>query len=492
MSTKSKVVKTRKKHNIAVIIIAALLVVMIGGIVVIENLPSTATAGVMSAEDILSVDIQYTPEVKAAFSKQFTAYINTIFEDFDLGTDSSGLFSSNYGLANIVLTSLSEARISTDKVVALGNYLESKDASDFIVNVLMAYLDIDNLEEQLENGTMTDEEVQEYLEERMNMSADVNIFAIIMAEIDLPIVLAEIVEQTVLTTEELGRVAYYVLVNSTTGSAQTELTALGSDAFSAIFVDTYTMYEMFSLIQSGDTITRPEARMIRELLYEMGTSYNDILTDFGSERIEALLGTSDPVLLDDSESYYAQMNYIVENLEGLPTYVLALAGEFLTNLDSAMFDSIADYSSSRDETEFTYVMIMALIGGYEAHEYALVETGLTQDELIAKLAAVLAGLECVDGLGEAEVVPDGELEAYTEQYTAILNELFSDLQKLYEMCADIEELEDVIAKEEEYLQEIQYLINQISTEMDVAVEGANKLSLIFAYSTIMSLFSEEI
>ncbi len=491
MSAKVKGTKDRKKHSVGFIIIAILLIVMISAIVVIEHWPSTAVAGVMTSDDILSVDIQYTPAVKATFSSQFTAYINTIFEDFDLGTDSS-LFSSNFGLAEVFLTSLSQARISTDKVVALGNYLESKDASDFVVNVISTYFGIEDLEEQLENGTMTEEELEEYFAERLTLSGDVNILAVVFMEIDVPTVLAELVEQTVLTTEELGRIAYYVIVNQTTGDTQSELEALGPDSFAAIFVDTYTIYEMFSLIQSGETITRTEARVIRELLYEMGANYNDILEDFGSERIEALLGTSDPYLLDDSESYYAQMNYIVGYLEYLPTYVLAFAGEFFTNLDSSMFDTLADYSSNRGDTELSYVTIMAMLDGYDAHIYALDTAGLTEAELIEKLAAVLAGLECVSGLDPAEDVPEGEMEAYTEQYTVILEELFGALTTLYEKYNYITELGDVSDLSEEDLQEVQALIDQISAEMDVVVEGANKLSLILAYSTLMGLFSEEI
>ncbi len=465
MSKTSHAKSGKNNKFIGITIVAVLLVIMIVSIVVLESLPQTPTRGVMDSEDMDAVSIQYTPEARKKFSAQFTAYINTIFEDYDTK------IGSNIGLADLILQSMSYAKISTDKVVALGNYLEKKDASDFIKNVLLKYLGLDDFEEG-------DELPDDYFDDYVDGTADVNILLIILQEFNLPVVLSELVEETVITTEELGRICFYTFVQFTTGETQKEMLAFGADAFSAIFVDTYTIYEAFSLIQNGQVITRAEARVIRELLYEMGANYNKILAEFGQERIEALLGTDDPYQLPDTENYHEQINFMASSLYGIPTYILAFAGDYFTKLDSSLFDSLADYTASHSDKQLMYISMVSLIDAYESHMFALKEVDMTEQDLINKISYIFAGLDSIKGLAPLDPVEDGLLKKYQTEYIGRLTKLFGSLKTMYEKV-------DVNNPSQAYVDEMKQLIAESTVGLDSLMDGANKLSFILLYTALL-------
>ncbi len=491
-----------------VVVVALILVLMISAIIVLENIPTTPTSGVMDSEEILAVSIQYSTEVKDKFRTQFTNYINTIISP--LGQE----LGSSFGLADVVLESMSQANISSDKVVALGNYLETKDGSEFFYRVFLRYIDVDyddipsdETEMQLflqaaiiEFLGLTDyesgdelpggydsSEFEEYLMDKLILQSETNILLVIFQEINVPVVLDELVEHTIITTEELGRICYYILVQFMAGDTQEDMLAFGVNSFAALFVDTYTIYEVISLVQSGEILSRSEARVVRELLYEMGDNYNKILEEFGQDGIESLLGTDDPYILDETQDYYEQINFMASNLYGLPTYAITFAGDYFTKLDSGMFDAFADYTSSGSEDELMYAMIIAMIDGYESHLYALQEVGMTEADMIEKLSYVFAGMDSIEGLDGSKPVEDGVMEAYRIEYEAKLTTLFSSAKSIYEDYGYITTQEEVASLTEEDLLRIKELTSSVTEELDVVVSGLNKLSFILVYSTIMNL-----
>lgn len=431
---------------------------LIAATVILHNPRRTETRGEMSAEDIGAVKLIYTPETLQEFNGYVLMYLNKLFKDFEITFDTA------LGLSELIINGFQNASIGADKLLSFGKYLSGLEVSSLIGNIIIAYCKPSG-----DSGDLTLE---------FDPNADVG--AILSAYLNPIEAIEGLTQNTTVTAEEFGRICYEIALSVSDGEYHRLLKKLGVQGFSSLFINIYVVYDLIADTRDGGVLSRGEARMIREILYETGVSYKKLLDDFGADNIEYLLGIGNGSPYGQSENLGELLTIIFDELEGLPTILLNISAELMTTLSLEPFNAFADYTGSGDENLLVYAetdIIKTAVAAAKKH------VSITDGMAIAgKLSRVFAAVRL---MGETESTPDMTLyETYVREYAAECVSLFLNIENFANNYADINSYENFLALGENRITQLKNEIGALQISAEYLTDGGNALLSLTLYNIL--------
>lgn len=467
---------------VSVCLIVAVIASLAGAAVYVTGYGKEQPAGVIASDSLDGFRIVYSPETENAFKRSLQIYANRLFAHFLEGQT----ISADMLGARIILKALQNAGIPADKVAALGRYLENQEPEDALGEFILAfYLPVlDEYGEPVrnENGNII-----------TVFNPDANLADVLTGKINLSLILDEIIQETALTPDEAGTFLYEHLMLMSNESRKELLTTLGKENFITLFIDSSEIFREIFAASKRDEITPAEGRMARELLFELGVRYRDILDGFGAENLEELIGIGGN-LIDVTNlppdiagiEYIENVNALSSSFEGMTGYTLFLISETFVNLESGAFDSAVNYINDKDGREYSFAVLSALRTAVRAHDAAKERYGLTDQQITEKIAGVNANLRIIGGEGDYD-----KLDQFKEEENAALSAGLVELKKIaLEDYNDIKTAEDIKAMTESDFAGLRERLAGASAGLERLEAGASRAQTLIFYSLLLkTIFS---
>jgi|AGTN01.1.fsa_nt_gi hypothetical protein len=430
-----------------ILIAAALVAAMATGVVLIKKNNRVVPAGSVDADGLDNVRISYSRETEDKFVADYKIYLIKLFQ-----VDSSKDFSLALFAPLTLLKAMENAGITADKALSFSRYLANLDMEVSPI----AYILLDMFEKD-ENGFKQDENGQLILKENANV---INSF---FNNIDAPKEIDAIISNTGITAGEIGALffEYQMLVGSAERKAL--LVRLTRKNFVALFFDTVGVYlELRNYVgrESGKA-SYQDGRMAREMLYELGSRYKEILDSFGGDNLEKLLGLGTDIFPTGEKT--AEMEVINEAaraLKGMTPYAVNLASLVLTSLPAEAFYAAVDYINGDSERglDYFYLEVARRINACRAA--AAIESGIPESDLIGKMAKINASIR-------ASAEPENGYEYFLPEERQALEDMLDNLEAL---SADYREVDFAAFKS---MPEADY--NNFVSRFQTLYEGAGRL-----------------
>ncbi|MCL2630200.1 MAG: hypothetical protein FWD49_01590 [Firmicutes bacterium] len=209
------------------------------------------------------------------------------------------------------------------------------------------------------------------------------------------------------------------------------LTQLGRARYIGLIADPFEIYEEFNFFYQKNGATPAEARMAHAMLYTQGSKFNDILNTFGADNVEKLFGIGydliDINLIDIEDENYEQLklvNALSKELSGMVGYFMRVSANIMINLELNAFYALADFLNTGEDSFWVFATLTAISTGLTAHQTALQEFNLTEEEVISKISSYFAHARLIELNGE------GDLNALKQEETANAWEMFALLKQL--------------------------------------------------------------
>lgn len=479
--------------TIASILVIALLVAC----VLVSIKPKSSYEGVLDAGEILKTEnVVYSLETENQFRQDVSVLLeNIIASFFNTIEDFQGTridINNSSAISNPLLSIFSKAGIPSDKLLNFSSYLKNLDTDDAVISTWLFFIRVD----EQPDGTYVG-----------RFATPTELAEIFTGKVDFAYAIDDVVKNTALTAEEVGRLIYELTYNFAGSEQQEVLKSIGRADFVSLFVSTTTIYEAyveFSL--AGGSLK--EARMLGELAYEMGAKLDELIESHGVRALLVALLLDDSATIDDTNlkefltsagvdtstlADVTEVNTALRAGINLAEFALYFARTALLEVGNEPFEYLANYYAQEKENADHYLYMhqltlsRALVKGIDD---ALAKGGLltTKEELIDKLATFKLTVEEV----ELDVAnPDqrlSELKVYFREYLDVMYALNSEFNNVLEV-------EDVATLSPEQLQSLveksSFLTDFNYNELTIGADNLASTIIINITFNIMSQAMEE-
>lgn len=427
---------------VATIVVVALVV----GCVLVSLKPTTEYKGVLSIEEVtksssvrysLETENKFKQDVSVMLEKMLASFFDTIkeFEGTRIEINNSSVVSEP------LLSIFSKAGIPSDKLLNFSSYLKNIDTDEAVLSVWFYLIRIEELPDGKYQG---------------RFATPTELAEIFTGEVDLGYAVSDVVKNTALTAEEVGRLLFELIYAFSDSEQQAVLTDVGRASFVSLFVSATTIYEAyveFSLV--GGSLS--EARMLGELAYEMGAELDELLKGHGVKALLTAFLLNGEQTIDDTAlrsfltsagvdtSTLANVSEVNSALTAgvyLAEFGLYFARTTLMEVGNAPFEYLAEYYAQEKENSIHYLymhqvtLARALVKGMEdgLDEGDLIES---EDELIEALANFKLTIEEVKLEIADPTARKAELKDYFTTYVntaKALSQEFSGLTKVEDVA----------------------------------------------------------
>lgn len=419
---------------VAVLLIASLVTATI----MLNGSSKTTVGGIIgrgdngeAAEVISDAPFKYEIAARRAFILDFEKFLAVIFSnDFIQAVNSAGLSVAQES-GNAVIDAFRRARVPVEKLLAFGDYLEVS-AND----IRMGF-------DPPENAS-----VILALYGILSKDNGDDILAALLSSVDYAAFYKQIIAQTGLNPEEVGRVLYQLALAMSSGEDKQLIAELGEHSFVVLFSLSLVAGEEVTLLASGSTLA--SSRMVTELLFELGTEYRRIIDTFGIDNLNKLFGN---VYIDEvlqQKDYTSDVIGAFEDSKELFGFCIAFFSEMLTTLDNKIADTYYSYTQATGGQKQELLAKTLLYAGAAAQkglDYAYGASGLSAVEVGIKIASINAHLNLI-GTGE------------TDYNKALLDEI-GQISRTFEALTNLAEAEQAAVQAGGYTQ---YLSNQANID----------------------------
>lgn len=338
------------------------------------------------AADIISdAPFKYETAARRAFILDFEKFLAVIFSNEFINTVNSAGLSIAQEYGNVLIDAFRRARVPVEKLIAFGDYLEAA-AHD----IRMGFDPPENASVILAlYGILSKDNGDDIIEA-------------LLSSINYAAFYKQIIVQTGLNPEEVGRVLYQLALEMSVGEDKQLVAELGEHSFVVLFSLSIVAGEEVSLLAGGSTLA--SSRMVTELLFELGTEYRRIIDTFGIENLNKLFGN---VYLDEILQQKDYTNDVIgafEDSKELFGFGIAFLSEMLTTLDNKVADTYYTYTQATGGQKQELLAKTLLYMGAAAQkglDYAYGASGLNAITLGVKIASINAHLNLI-GTGETD------------------------------------------------------------------------------------------
>ncbi|MDD3946789.1 MAG: hypothetical protein PHI19_03010 [Clostridia bacterium] len=362
---------------------------------------------------ISDAPFQYEAVTRTAFVFDFEKFLAVVFmKDIIDSTNAMGIsLAQQWG--TIVIDAFRRARVPSEKLLAFGKYL-ANTADEFSQEVF---------HEDPEKASLV-----VVIWALLNEDPQGDLLYQVAGAVDWVALYNEMITETGLNPEEAGRVLYQLALALAEGSDKQLIADLGERSFVVLFSQTMVAATEISMLTSGSTLA--SARMVAEVLYELGAEYRNIIETFGIENLNNLFGSVylDELLADTNYSDHV-LSAFTESKE-LFGFAVAFLSEMFTVLDNQIAYSYYNYlheeNSNQAYAECALILAAAIEQGLD---YAYGVTGLDEVALGLKIAGINAHLNLVSE-------PEADYEQKLIEETAEITRAYGKLIQLTELEAE--------------------------------------------------------
>lgn len=378
--------------------------------------------------------------------------------------------------ARVFLEAFRGARISAAKVHALSDYIRSAEISEEVFEKFTNELPL----------LVVDGEVQ-YTEAGNPMrdtSNQADVYRAVFAALDVMSVFNDFLQQTGITSRELGAVLYEIELMAAGEERKAVLALLGQARYITLIVDTAAVFAEFSSMSDGYGLTLKDGRVAREILYEQGSRLLDILDEFGAENLEILFGINKKLVTDEQYENASAENKIVydaaggvmESLEGKTGALLHLVGTVMTEIPAAAVDSYINFLNDGSAREEAYTRLSLARVLYAALQKSADAYGFTVLELTETMAEISAQFLVIDGV----YLPKDYETALSEERAALHHSLAGMLHFVASgQFASIRTAADVAALSEGDFLAFSAALGEVTGGYERLLDGAETFGYVF-------------
>ncbi len=427
--------KIFNSRNIMLTVATILVIVLIVACVLVSIKPKSDYKGVLSTDDVMKTDnVIYSLETENQFKRDVGVFLeNMLASFFDTveGFEGTRINITNSSSVSAPLLSIfSKASIPSDKLLNFSAYLKGLNTDDAVTSIWFYLIRVEELPDGSYEG---------------RFATPAELAEIFTGKVDLSYAVNEIVANTALTAEEVGRLLYELAYNFA-GSEQREmLGSIGRSSFTSLFVSATTIYEAyaeFTLV--GGSLS--EARMLGELAYEMGAELDELIANHGVEVLLTALLLNDGNAIDDTKlkefltksgvdtstlANIDEVNVALRSGIKLAPFAIYFVRTALMSVGNAPFEYLATYYAGEKENIEHYLymhqitLARALVKGIDD---ALDKGGAISERntLINRLAEFKLTVEDVEGDIANPLTRLDELKVYFNEYLDAVYALNND------------------------------------------------------------------
>ena len=445
--------KIFSSRNVMLAVATILVIVLIVACVLVSIKPKVDYKGVLDANEVTKTEgVIYSLETENEFKRNMSSFLekalasffNTIEEFKGTQIEINNSASVSVPLMNM----FSRAGIPSNKLINFSNYLKNLNTDDA---VMAFWLYIIRADEQ-PDGTYTG-----------RFATPAELAEIFTGKVDFGYAVTDIIENTALTAEEVGRLIYELIYTFADVEQRNVLTSVGRPSFVNLFVSATTIYEAyveFSLV--GGSLQ--EARILGELAYEMGSELDELIEGHGVQALLTALWLNGEKAIDDTKlkEFLASAGVDSSTLVDVDEVNTALraginVAEFgiyfarttLMELGNAPFENLATYIAGEKENaeEYLYVhqitLARAMVSG--------INDALTKGGLIKNREKLIEGLANFKLTVEQTAVEIPDTNARLEEIKVYFTEYFDILYALENDYASVGKVEDLSSLSEQDL-----------------------------------------
>ncbi|MFA5449873.1 MAG: hypothetical protein WC292_05495 [Clostridia bacterium] len=447
------------KGATAIVLIVTLASALVFATIMVANQGGADVGGKITAQSLDEYVIRYSPETETAFLTAAREYFTKMFSVF---LNEGEVFQA-YWLSRPLLLALQRAEISADKVLAFADYLRNADPSGVIV---MDDSDPENIRiSVLPNG------------------------------VDFLQIISDIVAHTGITPDELGTFIYEHLLDAADPVRQELLRELGRENFITIFIDTTEIYSQIQMFLDKQNPSLSEGRMAREVLYELGSRYRAILSDFGYEKIEQLFGIGGDIISAsdlpegiNSLPMLANINAVSRAMQGMTGYYFGVMSGLLMSFDSisagtlSVTDALVNYINDGDDTYFVYGILKIINAAKDAHIAAMQEYGITEEKVFESVSVIAARLKVS---GDED---NSKYAVYLAEEQEFVQTLFATM---YDLSAESKSIDEIRALPQAEIVRLKGEIEIFAEGMDKFKAGLDKVQSFILIAMVFGLLPND-
>ncbi|MBQ8178509.1 MAG: hypothetical protein IJ033_04870 [Clostridia bacterium] len=485
--------KILNSRNIMLVVAAILVIVLLVATILVSIKPKTDYKGVLDYDKVVKTDsVIYSLETENTFKAHVSKFLeNMLASFFDSMEGFEGArptIKNSSAISTPILTIFSKSAIPSDKLLNFGEYLRNMNTDDAVMDIWLFFIKpVENPDGTVNGRFATNAELAEML----------------LGEVDFGYAITDVVENTALTAEEVGRVLYELIYVLGDEEQQALLGSVGRGSFVNLFVATTTIYEgylEFSL--SGGTLS--EARVLGELAFEMGAELDALIDEVGVPTILGALYLNSNTAVDNSalKKFLTQSGVDTSTLADVDEVNTALrAGinlsEFslyflrtaLMEMGNQPFESLSIYYSGEKENarDYLYMYHVSLARAVAKGIDSALSSGTIikdKDSLIQGLANFKLTAEEVAGDIANPDARKSELREYFASYLDALESLNSGF-------SSVESVEDIAllsASDYQKLQELSaFMVDFNYNELTV---GTDELLSTLCINVAFNVFSD--
>lgn len=480
-------------RNVMILVATILVIALLVATVLVSIKPKTDFEGVLEYQDVVKTDsVIYSLQTENAFKAHVSRFLeNMLASFFDTmegfeGTNIS--IKNSSAISQPLMEIFSKSAVPSDKLLNFGEYLENMDSDQAVIDIWLFFI---KFEEQ-PDGTY-----------KGRFATSLELAEMLTGKIDFGYAIADIVDNTALTAEEVGRVFYELIYLFGDSEQQSLLGSVGRGSFVNLFVATTTIYEAyleFSL--KGGTLS--EARVLGELAFQLGAELDSLIDEVGVGTILGALYLNANTAVDNTAlmeflteagidtSTLADIDEVNVALKAginLSEFVLYFMRTALMEMGNAPFENLALYYSGEKENEddYLYMYHISLARAVtKGMDNALTNGNIIKDKdaLTGALANFKLTAEDVGGDILNPTARKEELKGYFASYLQTLESLNNDFES-------VENVEDIAMLSTEDKQKLMELSNfMVDFNYNELTTGTDELISTIMINVAFNIFSD--
>ncbi len=439
--------KILNSRNVMLIVAAILVIALLVATILVSVKPETEYKGVLNYDEVVKTDsVLYTLETENQFKSNVSRFLEkmlaSFFDSIEGFEEAELSINKSSSISGPMLSIFSKSAIPSDKLLNFGEYLKNMNTDDAVFSTWRLLI------------KPVSEEPDGTVNGRFATSAELA-EAIFSGEVDFGYAVTDVVNNTALTAEEVGRLLYELIYLLGDAEQQTLLGSVGRGSFVNLFVSATTIYESYvEFSMAGGTLS--EARMLGELAYEMGAELDALIDDVGAYTILGALYLNSDVAIDDGalKEFLTKLSIdgsTLANVEEVNTalkaginlseFVLYFLRTALMEIGNEPFENLALYylgeKENSDEYLYMYHLSLARVVSKAMEESfgngAIIKN---KDSLIESLTNFKLTAEDVSGDIADPTARKAEIKEYFTSY-------FDTLESLNSGFNDVTCVEDV-------------------------------------------------
>lgn len=489
--------KIFSSRNIMLAIATILIIVLVAMCIVVSIKPKEDFKGVLDPNEVTKTEgVIYSLETENEFKRDLSdflenvlsAFFNTV-EDFK-GTS---IEINNSAAVSVPLMNIfSKAGIPSDKLLNFSEYLKTLDMGDAMTEFWLFIIRVDELPDGSYEG---------------RFATPAELAEIFTGKVDFGYAINDIVENTALTAEEVGRLMYELIYTFAEADQREVLTSVGRASFVSLFVSATTIYEAyveFSLV--GGSLQ--EARILGELAYEMGAELDGLIKNHGVQTLLTALWLNGDKAIDDTElkEFLAsagvdsstlvdvdEVNTALRAGINVAEFAIYFARTILMEVGNAPFEYLATYLAGEKENaeEYLYMHQITLSRAIATG----IDDALDEGNVIKNKEKLIEGLANFKLTIEQTAVEIADTSARVAELKTYFSEYFDVVYEFNTKYADIEKIEDLSTLSAQELVELEELSKKLNNfnyqDMTVGMDNLASTILVNITFNIMSQIMSE-